>query len=137
MECTLCRLVAKELPMHKVYEDKNVLAVLDIAPFTEGHTIIIPKTHRENINDITETEIASVSIAAKKLAAVYKAALKSDGFNLLHATGEVAGQSEFHFHMHLIPRYKTDGLDFWLHGKRPPIDNKKVYEKIMGSEKGK
>ena len=105
-DCIFCRIAAGEIPSRKIYEDSDLIAIMDLNPTSKGHSLIIPKEHCTNIYDIDEDIAAKVMKTAKKLATKMTVALNCDGFNLLQNNGETAGQTMFHFHMHLIPRYK-------------------------------
>lgn len=105
-DCIFCKIAAGEIPSRKIYEDKDLIAIMDLSPTSKGHSLIIPKEHCTNIYDIDEDIAAKVMKTAKKLATKMTTALNCDGFNLLQNNGETAGQTMFHFHMHLIPRYK-------------------------------
>ena len=93
------------------------MAFLDTNPASTGHTLIIPKKHYENIYDVPERELERVIVVAKKLAGAYREVLSAEGVNILHASGEVAQQSVFHFHIYLVPRYSNDGLNLWYEPK--------------------
>lgn len=105
-DCIFCKIAAGEIPSRKIYEDKDLIAIMDLNPTSKGHSLIIPKEHYTNIYDIDEEIAGKVMKTAKKLATKMTVALNCDGFNLLQNNGETAGQTMFHFHMHLIPRYK-------------------------------
>lgn len=105
-DCIFCKIAAGEIPSRKIYEDSDLIAIMDLNPTSKGHSLIIPKEHCTNIYDIDEDIVAKVMKTAKKLATKMTVALNCDGFNLLQNNGETAGQTMFHFHMHLIPRYK-------------------------------
>ena len=105
-DCIFCKIAAGEIPSRKIYEDSDLVAIMDLNPTSKGHSLIIPKEHCTNIYDIDEDIAAKVMKTAKKLATKMTVALNCDGFNLLQNNGETAGQTMFHFHMHLIPRYK-------------------------------
>jgi histidine triad (HIT) family protein len=104
-DCIFCKIINGEIPSAKVYEDKNVLAFLDISQVTKGHTLVIPKVHKENVYELTDDIAANVFTAVPKVANAIKAAYDPIGLNVLQNNGEAAGQSVFHFHMHLIPRF--------------------------------
>ena len=104
--CIFCKIAAGEIPSRKIYEDNDLIAIMDLSPTSKGHSLIIPKEHYTNIYDIDEEIAGKVMKTAKKLATKMTVALNCDGFNLLQNNGETAGQTMFHFHMHLIPRYK-------------------------------
>lgn len=128
--CIFCKIVKKELSSYKVYEDENTLAFLDIYPVIEGHTLIIPKKHFENILDIEDEELNNVMKATKKVAELVKKKLNADAINVLHASGVEAGQTVFHIHFHVVPRFKNDGVQMWPHHRAGKIDLKAVHEKL-------
>lgn len=106
--CIFCKLANGEIPTRTIYEDDMFRVILDADPAVKGHALILPKEHYANIYEIPESTAAAAMVLAKKLAAVMTERLHADGFNLLQNNGETAGQTIFHFHMHLIPRYKDD-----------------------------
>lgn len=106
--CVFCKIAAGDIPSSTIYEDNDFKVILDISPATKGHAIIIPKVHAKNIFELPDDLASKVFVVAKKVATGMKEALKCDGFNILQNNEEVAGQTVFHFHMHLIPRYKED-----------------------------
>lgn len=105
-DCIFCKIVSGEIPSRKLYEDEDVIVIMDLNPTSKGHSLIIPKEHCTDIYDIDEEVAAKVMRIARRLAIKMTDALGCDGFNLLQNNGEIAGQTMFHFHMHLIPRYK-------------------------------
>jgi histidine triad (HIT) family protein len=110
-DCIFCKIINGEIPSAKVYEDEHVLAFLDISQVTKGHTLVIPKVHKENVYELTDEIAANVFKAVPKIAKAIKSSYDPIGLNVLQNNGEAAGQSVFHFHMHLIPRYgKGDGF---------------------------
>jgi len=120
-ECIFCKIVNEEAKSWTVYEDKDVKAFFGINPASKGHTIIIPKKHYENIIDIPENELKKIIVVIKKLAKMYEKKLGLKEFNIMHASGINAQQSVFHFHMHLVPREKEDGLDLWFKVKKEVV----------------
>ncbi|MCI9531877.1 MAG: HIT family protein [Lachnospiraceae bacterium] len=107
--CIFCKIAAGEIPSKTIYEDGDFRVILDISPASKGHALIIPKEHYADIYGLPDDLAGKVMVLAKKLAAHMTEALGCDGFNLVQNNGEVAGQTVFHFHMHLIPRYQGDG----------------------------
>lgn len=107
--CIFCKIAAGEIPSKTIYEDGTFRVILDISPATKGHALIIPKGHYANIYELPEEQAAAAMVLAKKLASHMAEVLKCDGFNIIQNNGETAGQTVFHFHMHLIPRYEDDG----------------------------
>ena len=106
--CVFCAIAEGEIPSFKVYEDDLVLAYLDINPFTEGHTLVIPKAHTTGLLDTPDETLAATIARVKKVAAHLKDALPCDGFNILQNNGESAGQTVRHVHFHIVPRYAKD-----------------------------
>jgi histidine triad (HIT) family protein len=110
-DCIFCKIIDGEIPSSKVYEDEHVLAFLDISQVTKGHTLVIPKVHKENVYELTEDIASKVFAAVPKISNAIKAEYNPIGLNLLNNNGEDAGQSVFHFHLHIIPRYgQGDGF---------------------------
>lgn len=110
-DCIFCKIINGEIPSAKVYEDENVMAFLDISQVTKGHTLVIPKTHQANIYELTPDVANKLFSVVPKIANAMKKAYNPIGLNLLNNNGESAGQSVFHYHVHLIPRY-GDGDGF-------------------------
>lgn len=113
--CIFCAIAAGEIPSFKIYEDDLVVAYLDINPFAEGHTLVIPKVHSEGLLDTPDETLAAVVARVKKVAAHLKAALPCDGFNILQNNGEAAGQTVKHVHFHIVPRYGREAIAFENH----------------------
>lgn len=105
-DCIFCKIIAGEIPSNTIYEDEEFKVILDLAPAAKGHALILPKEHYADIYEIDENVAGKVMKLAKKLAIHMTNVLGCDGFNILQNNREVAGQTVFHFHMHLIPRYK-------------------------------
>ena len=109
-DCIFCKIANGQIPSCTLYEDENFRVILDIAPAAKGHALILPKEHYGNVWQLGEAEAAKVMGIAAKVSEAQKKALGCDGINLLQNNGIAAGQSVFHFHMHLIPRYDEDGV---------------------------
>lgn len=107
--CIFCTIIAKEIPAEIVYEDERTLGFLDIHPCAPGHTMIIPKRHAETIFEMPDDELGSLFSAVKKMTAVLKNAFAPDGFTIGINHGAASGQAVGHLHIHLIPRWHTDG----------------------------
>lgn len=119
--CIFCKLANGEIPTNTLYEDDMFRVIFDLSPATKGHAIIIPKEHYKNLFELPDEEASKVIIVAKKLANVMMEIFEADGFNLIQNNNECAGQTVFHFHMHLIPRYEDDSVNkFWTPGE---VDN--------------
>ncbi|MGJ7919420.1 HIT family protein [Neobacillus sp. LXY-4] len=110
-DCIFCKIVNGDIPTAKVYEDEHVFAFLDISQVTKGHTLVIPKVHKKDVFELTPEIAKNLFAAVPEIANAIKTEFNPIGLNVLNNNGEHAGQSVFHFHMHLIPRYgKGDGF---------------------------
>lgn len=108
-DCVFCKIANKEFSAEVVYEDSAVTAVLDIHPIAPGHTMILPKIHAENILDLPDSQVAPVFLAVKRVTELLNNAYHPDGFTIGINHGKWAGQAVDHLHVHVIPRWKTDG----------------------------
>ena len=106
--CIFCKIANGEIPSKTLYEDEEFRVILDLAPATKGHALILPKSHFKNLYVLPDETAAKVMKLAKRMATTMTEKLGCDGFNLVQNNNEVAGQTVFHFHMHLIPRYEND-----------------------------
>jgi histidine triad (HIT) family protein len=122
MPTIFAKIIAKEIPAHFVYEDDQVVAFLDISQATKGHTLVCPKEPFQNIFEMPEELAAHVFKVATKLATGIKSAFRADGLNILSNNGEIAGQTVFHFHLHLIPRYDKEEIKFALKNNMGSLD---------------
>jgi histidine triad (HIT) family protein len=114
-DCIFCKIVAGEIPSHKIDEDDKTLAFMDINPWTRGHALVIPKVHSRNIYDADPDDLAATHIAAQRLAQRMRERLNCEGLNILQSNEPVAMQTVFHTHVHVIPRYSDDGLKMPAH----------------------
>lgn len=106
--CIFCKIAAGEIPSATLYEDEEFRVILDLGPASKGHALILPKQHYANLYELPDELAEKVIRLAKKMVIAMTKALQCDGFNVVQNNGEAAGQTVFHFHMHLIPRYKDD-----------------------------
>ncbi|MFH1637966.1 MAG: HIT family protein [Candidatus Woesearchaeota archaeon] len=132
MGCIFCKIVKGEISCAKVYEDKSCIAFLDIGPATPqgGHTLVVPKKHFESIKEIPQEELNTVMAVVKKISS---AMLKeADGVNIVQNNGEDAGQAVPHFHVHVMPRHKDDGVTVAKWAQHPYAEGEigKVQQKI-------
>ncbi|MFW9876181.1 MAG: HIT family protein [Candidatus Thorarchaeota archaeon] len=127
--CIFCKIINGKKAL-KIYEDKKTVCLLDINPISRGHCLIMPKKHFKNIFDINEEYLKEIICASKKVSKLLKQKLNATGVNILHASGKSAQQSIFHFHLHLVPRYKNDGLDTWPKSNYKEHSLEEVYQKI-------
>lgn len=109
-DCIFCKILKGEIPSFTIYEDDLFKVILDRFPAAPGHALIIPKNHYENMFELGEKEAAALYPLAQKIGAQIKEAVGAEGMNVVQNNGEVAGQSVYHFHLHLIPRKANDGI---------------------------
>lgn len=129
-ECVFCNIISGEIPSLKIYEDDQTIAFLDIAKDVDGHILVIPKKHCISILDADNDTLFSIAKTVKKISNHLVEHCGYDGINLLNASGESAGQSVPHFHIHIIPRKNGDGMDLWPKLKGAGQDLQTIYEKI-------
>ncbi|MDD7218485.1 MAG: HIT family protein [Clostridia bacterium] len=129
--CIFCKIANGEIPAATLYEDEEFRVILDLGPASKGHALILPKTHAANIFELSDEMAAKAMILAKKMATVLTEALKCDGFNIVQNNGECAGQTVFHFHIHLIPRYQNDNVGItWVPGNLTDEDKEEILSKV-------
>ena len=127
--CIFCKIANGEIPSTTLYEDEDFRVILDLGPATRGHALLLPKNHFANLFELDDETAQKAILVAKKMAGKMKDALGADGFNLVQNNGEAAGQTVFHFHMHLIPRYA--GI-LWEPGETTPEDMAEVKRLVDG-----
>ena len=110
-DCIFCRIISGEIPSTTIYENSKFKVIMDIAPANKGHVLILPKEHYDNIYDIDTATAGELFELAVMTARALKSVLDCDGMNILQNNGTVAGQTVFHFHMHIIPRYEGDTVN--------------------------
>lgn len=129
--CIFCKIIKGEIPCFKVYEDESTFAFMDVAKDVDGHLLVIPKRHVKNILDCDEQTLCSLMRTVKKVSDHCVNDCGYEGVNLLNASDESAGQSVPHFHIHIIPRKKNDGIEAW-----PKFDGaKQEIEEVWGKLK--
>ena len=129
--CIFCKIANGEIPSTTLYEDEDFRVILDLGPATRGHALLLPKNHFANLFELDDETAQKAILVAKKMAGKMKAALGADGFNLVQNNGEAAGQTVFHFHMHLIPRYKGDEVGLtWKAGELSDEVRDEILKKV-------
>ena len=129
--CIFCKLANGDIPTNTIYEDADFRVILDASPATKGHVLILPKQHYANMFEIDDEVLAKAAKLAKKVITHEKEVLGCDGYNVLQNNGEAAGQTVFHFHMHLIPRYKGDQVGItWHPGELSDADKEEILLKV-------
>jgi len=124
--CLFCRIIAGEIPCKKVHEDANTFSFLDINPRNPGHTLVVPKRHCGTIFDMSEKEVGKLFESARLVAEGVRKGVKADGLSVVQSNGNAAGQVVSHMHVHLIPRFNTEGpisLEGVLSVKKMPEQN--------------
>ncbi len=130
-DCIFCKIANGEIPSSTIYEDDMFRVILDLSPATKGHALIIPKNHMANIFEMDESTAGKVFVLASRIAKAMKEALHCDGLNIVQNNGEIAGQTVFHFHMHIIPRYEGDNQNInWVPGTSEADERDAVAEQI-------
>ena len=129
--CIFCKIANGEIPSTTVYEDDDFRVILELSPASKGHALILPKEHYANLYELPDEAASKVLIVAKNVVAKMTKALGCDGYNLVQNNGEAAGQTVFHFHMHLIPRYKEDQVGLgWKMGELTDADREDILAKL-------
>ena len=118
--CIFCKIIAGEIPSNKVYEDESVLAFLDIAPLSEGHTLLIPKEHVSRLHELSPATCCSLAAKLPALGHAVSKAVDAEGYNVLNNNGPAAGQLVEHVHFHIIPRRADDRVIIHPPGRKCP-----------------
>ena len=129
--CIFCKLANGEIPTATLYEDEDFRVILDASPAAKGHALILPKQHYANLYELDDSVASKVLVLAKKMITKMTDILGGDGYNIVQNNGEAAGQTVFHFHMHLIPRSKGDEVGLgWKMGELTDEDKEDILSKI-------
>jgi histidine triad (HIT) family protein len=110
-DCIFCQILNGTMPGELVFEDEHTAAFMDIFPWTRGHAVVVPRNHSRNLYEIPDDDLEHTLASAKRLAVQMRDNLGCDGVNLLNSAEPAAWQTIFHFHVHVIPRYKDDPLE--------------------------
>ena len=119
-DCVFCRIVAGQIPSTRVYEDEHTLAFMDIGQVNPGHVLVAVKKHAANVFELDDAQAAGVARASVKVARAIRAAFEPEGLSVYQANGQAAGQTVFHYHVHLLPRHAGDGMELTWPVKNPP-----------------
>ena len=129
--CIFCKIAAGEIPSATLFEDEDFRVILDIEPASKGHALILPKEHFANLYELEDEIAAKALVLAKKMITKLTPVLGCEGYNIVQNNGPAAGQTVFHFHMHLIPRYAKDDVKIgWKMGKLTEEDKQEIVSKI-------
>jgi histidine triad (HIT) family protein len=119
-DCIFCRIVARQIPATVVYEDEHTLAFMDLGQVNPGHVLVAVKKHAENLYALDDTQAGAVLRAAAQVASAIRDAFTPPGLSVYQANGKAAGQTVFHYHVHLVPRHDGDGMALSWPVKNPP-----------------
>ncbi|HZO02139.1 MAG TPA: HIT family protein [Burkholderiales bacterium] len=126
-DCVFCKIVARQIPATVVHEDDQVLAFMDLGQVNPGHVLVTLKAHVENLFGLEPAQAGAVASAAARIARGIRAAFSPEGLSVYQANGKAAGQTVFHYHMHLVPRYEGDGMALTWPVKNPPRQKLEEY----------
>ena len=126
-DCVFCRIVAGQIPSTRVYEDAQVLAFMDIGQVNPGHVLVAAKKHAANLFELDDAQAAAIAQASAKIARALKVAFNPEGLSVYQANGKAAGQTVFHYHVHLVPRHAGDGMELTWPVKNPPREQLEGY----------
>lgn len=130
-DCIFCKIANGEIPSATLYEDEEFRVILDLGPANKGHALILPKEHYANLYEMPDELAGHAMILAKKIVTKMKGILGCDGYNIVQNNGTAAGQTVFHFHIHLIPRNEGDNAGIsWKPGKLTTEDKEEIMEKF-------
>jgi len=135
-QCIFCKIVSKEVPAKTVYEDNDIMAFLDIKPANPGHVLVIPKEHYQFLSQMPDNEVAGLFKAVKKITSAVFEATGAEGVSVRQRNGAVAGQVVPHVHVHVIPRFKDDGVsEDWAPRELPEEQFNEIQKRISGKIK--
>jgi histidine triad (HIT) family protein len=136
-DCVFCKIVARQIPATVVHEDSDTLAFMDLGHVNPGHVLVAAKAHVENIYGLDDTQASALLRAAVRVARAIRDAFSPQGLSVYQANGKSAGQTVFHFHIHLLPRHENDGMQLAWPVKNPPREKLEEYAaKIRGKLQG-
>jgi histidine triad (HIT) family protein len=119
-DCVFCKIVAGQIPATRVYEDRHTLAFMDIGQVNPGHVLVAVKKHADNLYALDDAQAAAVARTGARVARAIRDAFKPAGLSVYQANGKAAGQTVFHYHVHLLPRHAGDGMELTWPVKNPP-----------------
>jgi len=126
-DCVFCKIVAKQIPATVVHEDAETLAFMDLGQVNPGHVLVACKAHVENVYGLNDAQAAAVFRSAARVARAIRAAFDPPGLSIYQANGRPAGQTVFHFHLHVLPRHDADGMELVWPVKNPPREKLEEY----------
>jgi histidine triad (HIT) family protein len=126
-DCVFCKIVAGQIPSTRVYEDEHALAFMDIGQVNPGHVLVAAKKHAANLYELDETQSAAIAQACVKVARAIRDAFGPEGLSVYQANGKPAGQTVFHYHVHMLPRHEGDGMELVWPVKNPAREKLEEY----------
>jgi len=126
-DCVFCKIVAGQIPSTKVHEDEHTLAFMDLGQVNPGHVLVAVKKHAANIFELDDTQAAAVARTSTRVAKAIRDAFAPAGLSVYQANGKAAGQTVFHYHVHLLPRHEADGMELTWPVKNPPREKLEGY----------
>ena len=130
-DCVFCKIVAGQIPSTKVHEDEHTLAFMDIGQVNPGHVLVAVKKHAANLFELDAAQAEAAARTCHRVAQAIRAAFAPEGLSVYQANGKAAGQTVFHYHVHLLPRHAGDGMELTWPVKNPPRETLAAYaEKI-------
>ncbi len=126
-DCVFCKIVAGQIPSTRVFEDGHTLAFMDLGQVNPGHVLVAVKKHAENIYELDDEQAAAVARASTRVSRAIREAFKPEGLSVYQANGKAAGQTVFHYHVHLLPRHAGDGMELTWPVKNPPREKLEEY----------
>lgn len=135
-DCVFCKLVAGTVPSTRVYEDEHTLAFMDIGQVNPGHVLVAVKRHAANLYELDEAQVAAVARTARRVALAIREAFDPEGLSVYQANGRAAGQTVFHYHVHLLPRHAGDGMELVWPAKNPPRETLEQYAARIRAQLG-
>ena len=126
-QCVFCRIVGRQIPAAVVHEDGDTLAFMDLGQVNPGHVLVAAKDHVENVFDLEPAQASALAGTMVRVARAIRAAFSPHGLSVYQANGKAAGQTVFHYHLHLVPRYEGDGMALSWPVKNPPREELEAY----------
>jgi len=126
-DCVFCRIVAGQIPSTRVFEDEHTLAFMDLGQVNPGHVLVAVKKHAANLFELDDVQAAAVGRASVRIARAIRDAFAPAGLSVYQANGKPAGQTVFHYHVHLLPRHEADGMELTWPVKNPPREKLEGY----------
>ena len=126
-DCVFCKIVAGQIPSTKVHEDEHTLAFMDLGQVNPGHVLVAVKKHAANLFELDDAQAAAVARSCTRVARAIRDAFAPAGLSVYQANGKAAGQTVFHYHVHLLPRYEADGMELTWPVKNPPREKLEAY----------